>query len=166
MKLRVWTKAIRHSAAPERSRHILDLLAGTSAGSAVQKASAEHARVLAALFSGSQALSALLIAHPHWLPSVDPEVLRFPRRKQGMLAEVNSWLEPLLDTRDFGTALAHVRQFKERERLRIAARDLARPGNPAEITQEISDLADVCLESVWRICWLQLTERHGQPWHQ
>jgi glutamate-ammonia-ligase adenylyltransferase len=83
-----------------------------------------------------------------------------------MLAEVNSWLEPLLDKRDYRAALAHLRQFKERERLRIAARDLAQPGRPEEIIQEISDLADVCLESVWRTCWLQLTERHGQPWHQ
>ena len=166
MKLRVWTKAIKDCADPKRGRHFFDLVATTRAGAGVQKASAEQARVLAALFSGSQALSALLIAHPDWLPSVDPDVLRFPRRKQGLLNEVNAWLEPLLETRDFGAALARVRQFKERERLRIGARDLARPGNAEEITQEISDLADVCLSSVWRICWLQLTERHGQPWHQ
>src|SRR2546427_4530225 len=166
MKLRVWTKAIKDCADPKRGRHFFDLVATTRAGAGVQKASAEQARVLAALFSGSQALSALLIAHPDWLPSVDPDVLRFPRRKQGLLNEGNAWLEPLLETRDFGAALARVRQFKERERLRIGARDLARPGNAEEITQEISDLADVCLSSVWRICWLQLTERHGQPWHQ
>src|SRR5262249_13029014 len=72
----------------------------------------------------------------------------------------------LLDKRDFGAAFAQLRQFKERERLRIAARDLAQLGKPEEIIQEISDLADVCMEIVWRICWLQLTERHGQPWHQ
>src|SRR5258708_7682908 len=102
MNLRVWTKAIQHSADPERSRRFFDLLAGTSGGGAVQKAPAEHARVLAALFSGSQALSALLVAHPEWLPSVDPEVLRFPRRKQGLLTEVNAWLYPLLGSSDFG----------------------------------------------------------------
>src|SRR6185436_17795749 len=162
MKPRVWTKAIQHCAAPERGRHFLELLSATSAGPAARQASAEQARVLAALFSGSQALSASLLAHPEWLSFVDPEVIRLPRRKQGMLAEVNSWLEPLVDKRDFGTPLAHLRQFKERERLRIATRDLARPGKPEEITQEISDLADVCLDSVWRICWSQLTERHGQ----
>src|SRR5215471_13132385 len=108
MKLRVWTKATPRCAAPERSRHFLDLLSATSAGPALERISAEQARVLAALFSGSQALSALLIAHPDWLPSVDPEVLRFPRRKQGLLAEVNAWLQPLLDMRDFGAALARV----------------------------------------------------------
>ncbi len=166
MKLRAWTKAIQQCADPKRCRHFLDLLATTSAGPAVQQASAEQARMLAALLSGSHALSALLIGHPDWLSSVDPEALRFPRRKQGLLKEVQTWLEPLLQKREFGAALARVRQFKERERLRIGSRDLARPGHPEEITQEISDLADVCLESVWRICWLQLTERHGQPWHQ
>ena len=50
--------------------------------------------------------------------------------------------------------------------LRIAARDLARLGDAVEITREISDLADVCLDAVWRICRQQFTERFGQPYHQ
>src|SRR5439155_15429150 len=49
---------------------------------------------------------------------------------------------------------------------RIGARDLARLGKLAEIIGEISDVADVCLESVWRICYQQLSGRFGRPYHQ
>jgi glutamate-ammonia-ligase adenylyltransferase len=34
-----------------------------------------------------------------------------------------------------------------------------------EIVGEISDVADVCLDAVFKICWQQLTERFGTPYH-
>ena len=67
MKNPVWTKALKKSADPQRARHFFELLAATSAGGALAKASDEQARVLAALFSGSEAQSNLLVAHPEWL---------------------------------------------------------------------------------------------------
>jgi len=166
MKSLIWTKAIKESADPKRAKHFLDLLGTTTAGGAVKTTSAEQAQALAALFSGSQALSTLLIAHPDWLSSLAPEALRFPRQSQGLRAEVGAWLEPLLQAGGFATALAHMRLFKQREMLRIGVRDLIRPGHPEEITQEISNLADVCLETVWRICRIQLGEKYGEPYHQ
>ena len=132
----------------------------------MQAASAEQARVLAALFSGSQALGNLLVARPDWLSVLEPEALKFPRRKQGLRNEVNRWLKPLLAASDYGAALTRLREFKQREMLRIAGRDLARLGKLPEILQEISDVADVCLDAVWQVCHQQLTGRHGQPWHQ
>jgi len=62
-------------------------------------------------------------------------------------------------------ALAEVRRFKQRECCASRA-DLARLSNVVEITREISDLADACLDAVWRICRQQFTERFGQPFHQ
>ena len=50
--------------------------------------------------------------------------------------------------------------------LRIAARDLARLGDVVEITQEISDMADVCLDAVLQICLRQFVARFGRPFHQ
>jgi len=166
MKSLVWTNAIKESADPKRSKHFLEVLRTTTAEEALNTASAEKARGLAALFSGSQALSALLVAHPEWVSSLAPEALRFPRQLQGLRSEVGAWLEPLLQARDFATALARVRLFKQREMLRIAVRDLVRPGHAEEITEEISNLADVCLETVWRICRIQLGEKYGAPYHQ
>jgi len=166
MKDSVWTKAIKAAADPQRARRYLDLLGATSAGPALTGASAEQARIVAALFSGSEALSALLVARPEWLGAVEAGALKYPRRKQGLHNEAASWLEPLVEGRDYERALKGVREFKQRELLRIGVRDLARLGNVAEITRELSDLADVCLASVWQICHRQLAQRAGRPYHQ
>ncbi len=166
MKNPVWTNAIKSCADPQRARHFLELLAASSAGAALPIFPAEQARVLAALFSGSRALSNLLVARPDWLAVLELEALKYPRRKQGLRNEVSRWLNPLLAAADFGTALRRLREFKQREMLRIGARDLARLGKLGEIMQEISDVADVCLDVVWQICHQQQVGRYGQPCHQ
>jgi glutamate-ammonia-ligase adenylyltransferase len=160
----IWSKAIKKSADPERAQHFLGLLAATSAGQALKEFSPERAALVISLFSGSQALAALLISHPDWLEVLQPDKLRFARRKQGLAAEIIDG--NTLERRDPATALQRLRQFKQREMLRIAARDLARLGSVVEITQEISDVADVCLDCVWKVCHRQLSERYGRPFHQ
>ncbi len=160
------TKAIRSSPDPERAKHFFDLLSESEAGAALKKIFAPQANLLAALFSGSQVLGNLLVAHPDWLSHLDVEHLRFPRRDQGLRGEVQSWLKELLNARDYAAAFSRIREFKQREMLRIAARDLDHLSNVPEITREISEVADVCLETVWQICDRQLTERFGQPSHQ
>ncbi len=166
MKNPVWTKAVKNSADSARARHGLDLLAAAGASNVLQAASPEQARILCAVLSGSQALTAWLVAHPESLPSLTPELLTHPRRDQGFRHETGEWLAPLLEARDYPAAFARLRQFKQREILRIAARDLARLGRLNEIIRELSDLADVCLDTVWQFCWRQLTERLGRPYHQ
>ncbi|MEY2428287.1 MAG: [glutamine synthetase] adenylyltransferase / [glutamine synthetase]-adenylyl-L-tyrosine, partial [Verrucomicrobiota bacterium] len=166
MKSPVWSKALKICADPHRAKHFLALLQATDAARALQSASAEQARIVAALFSGSQALSNLLVSHPDWIELLAPETLKFPRRKEGLNKEVGAWLNRLLEVQDYAGALSRLRNFKQREMLRIAARDLARLAQVSEITQEISDLADVCLEGVWRTCHQQFVQRHGQPWQQ
>jgi len=166
MKNSAWNKAVKSSADPDRVRRFLDLLEATSGAKLLEKASEEQARILTALLSGSSALGNQLVAHPDRLDQLDPEHLQFPRKDQGLRNEVNSWLKPLLENRDYHTALDRLREFKQREMLRIAARDLARLAEAPEITRELSDIADVCLNSVWQICHRQAVERYGQPWHQ
>jgi glutamate-ammonia-ligase adenylyltransferase len=166
MTTRAWTKAVKTCTDPSRTKHFLKLLAETSAGPALQRASAEQCRILAALFSGSQALSTWLVANPDSLQLLPPEHLQFPRRKQGLQYEVDSSLSPLLESRNYATAFTRIREFKQRQMLRIAARDLAHLAQLPEIISEISDVADVCLSSVWNICHQHLVERHGMPYHQ
>src|SRR5947207_1775663 len=162
----VWQNAIRSSADPRRAKHVFEQLKTTEAAAALRKASPEQARILAALFSGSQALNERLLNHPAWLTqALDTELLRHPRQEQGLRREVNAWLKPLTEARDFTTAFVQLRLFKQLEMLRIAARDLARLGNVTEITREISSVADVCLDAMYRICRKQCTERFGQPYH-
>ncbi len=162
----LWATAIKTCADPQRAKHFVELLAATSASDALQKASAEQVSVSVALFSGSQVLSESLVANPDWLASLELENLKHPRRAQGFRSEVQGWLKPLLAQSNYTGALAQLRRFKQREMLRIAARDLARLAKVVEITREISDMADVCLDTVWRICWEQFTERFGRPYHR
>jgi glutamate-ammonia-ligase adenylyltransferase len=166
MKSAVWANAIRTSADPSRVKHHLELLAATPAGKALAQADAEQARILAALLSGSEALGAWLVANPAVLAALHTEALHFPRQAQGLRGELNKAVEPLLAALNYAGALAAVRQFKQREMLRIATRDLAHLASLPEIIREISDVADVCLASVWRVCRRQLKERHGEPYYQ
>jgi glutamate-ammonia-ligase adenylyltransferase len=132
----------------------------------LKSAAPERARILAALFSGSQALSEQLLAHPAWLAEgLTPERLAPPRRVQGLRRDVQAWLRPLLEARDYAAAFARLREFKQREMLRIAARDLARLGRTLEICDEISAVAEVCLDTLVQLCRRQMVERFGQPFH-
>ena len=95
--------------------------------------------MLAAIFGGSQFLGDLLVANPDWLAVLDLDGLQHPRRSQGFQREVAGGLETKFAARDYAGAFAELRRFKQRELLRIGARDLARIGDVVEITQEISD---------------------------
>jgi len=162
----LWTKALKTSADPERSRHLLDSLVAAGARPQLDKFSIDSMRVFAALSGGSQALGNLLLAHPDWLPLLDIERLQFPRRAQGFQQEQGRLLGPALKAQDYAAALTELRRFKQRELFRIAARDLARLSNVVEITRELSDVADACLEAVFQIVHLQFTARFGRPFHQ
>src|SRR6266702_2663753 len=85
----------------------------------------------------------------------------FLRSRLGFLQLCSS-----LRNRDYETALKSARQFKQREMFRIGARDLAHLGDVLEITRELSDLADVCLNAVWTICSNRLAEKYGRPFHR
>jgi glutamate-ammonia-ligase adenylyltransferase len=163
----VWQKALKAAADPPRARHYVEQLAATPPGARLARASAEQARVLAALFSGSPAMTEWLLKHPAWLEtSLEAGHLVYPRQEQGLRREVNAWLQPALQARDYAGAFARLRQFKQREMTRIAARDLARLGDTAQITREISNVADVCLDGALRLCARQLGERLGGAYHQ
>jgi glutamate-ammonia-ligase adenylyltransferase len=161
-----WSKAIKHSADPEQARHYYELLAAGDGKTALEKCSAEDVGVLVALFSGSKAQSGALVLQPQLMQQLEHARLQYPRRKEGFRSELRAQVDPLIGHRDYATALRRVREFKQRELVRIAARDLAKLGATREIILELSDLADVCLDGVWQICRTQLTERYGQPHHQ
>src|SRR5262245_5168518 len=133
MKNRLWAKSIKASADPERAKHFIELLAATSAGPKLQKFSGEQMQVLAALFSGSQALGSLLVSNPDSLGVLELGNLSHARRLQGVGRELDDLLKGMAESRDFAGALAEIRRFKQREMLRIAARDLGRISNVVEI---------------------------------
>jgi glutamate-ammonia-ligase adenylyltransferase len=162
-----WENAVAQAPVPGRARPYLEQLWRTSAEPLLATASPGACRILCALLSGSQVLAEWLIAHPEWAAEVlDADGLAQARRVEGLRREVESWLKPLLAAADYAGALGRIRQFKQRQMLRIAARDLARLADVVVITRELSDVADVGLSVMARICHQQLAARMGQPCHQ
>lgn len=161
-----WKHAVEHCADPERARRVLQALAEGPAAAALKAASSEQARILAALWAGSEALSAWLVAHPDVLAELTLEKLEHPRRPQGLQREVAAWFQPDLDASKESEALAVLRRFKQKELCRIAARDLARMADAVQTTLELSQLADACLDQVLQCCARRLSRRVGNPWHQ
>jgi glutamate-ammonia-ligase adenylyltransferase len=166
MKKTDWQKIIKASADPARVKTFLSAFAETGARSRLDKFPLESARIVATLVSGSQYFGEILPAHPDLLSAFDFESLRHPHRAGGLRRQVKEFLEPKLAMRDYAEALSELRRFKQREMLRIAARDLGRLSNLVEITRELSDMADVCLDVVLRIASKQFVEKYGHPFHQ
>lgn len=166
MQRRIWSEATDGCADPARVRDCLTLLADTEAASQLKTAKPEAARILVALLSGSKVLGELLVAHPDWIgPLLDPNALKTPRTKAELARQLSRRLKPNRSPHDPAPAFAALRQFKQRETLRIAARDLARLGHVVDITRELSDLADVCIAATYELCLAGWIERLGQPWH-
>jgi glutamate-ammonia-ligase adenylyltransferase len=162
----VWPAALKAAPDPQRAAHYFEKLRATAAAGFLKRASVEQARVVAALLSGSQALSELLLAHPDWAERcLKLEWLQHARQPQGLRRELEPALQAALAAQDHAAALAAVREWKQCEQLRIAARDLAGLAPVAGIIRELSDVADVGLDATGRVCWQQLTGRFGTPFH-
>jgi glutamate-ammonia-ligase adenylyltransferase len=166
MRAQPLNDAVAACADPRRAEDSLAQLRTTSVAGFLKKLSADQARILAAVLGGSQYLGELLVAHPDWLqPLLDVETLQHSRREQGLRGEVERWLKPMLQRDEYEAAFAALRQFKQREMLRIGARDLARLADALEITREISTVADICLDAVYRLCHQAQSQRLGRPFH-
>lgn len=161
-----WQKIVKASADPVRVQSFLKSVATPLGQSWLRDCSTASARVLAALVSGSQFLGELVQSDPNLLSGLDSEHLRFPRRPGGFRRDIQNSVTPRMAARDYTGALMELRRLKQRETLRIAARDLGRLSNVVEITQELSDLADACLDAVLQIVSTQLSEKFGRPYHQ
>jgi glutamate-ammonia-ligase adenylyltransferase len=161
----VWNEIVRQSADPVRVAAALPRLREVWPG--LDRCPADQARVLAAVLSGSAFLTERLIAQPELIARcLDPARLQQPRALARLRREADQTVAPPLRANDPEAALQALRELHRREMLRIAARDLARLGTLTDITLELSNLADVCLEWVLNVCVRRLTARFGHPFHQ
>src|SRR6266404_1114263 len=105
--------------------------------------------LLIRIFAHSQALADTLArnaGHFHFL--IAPQTLEKPREKAWLATELNRLLLPIrVPAQKYDT----IRRFRRRETLRIGARDLIGSASVEETTLELSNLADVCLQSVFEI---------------
>jgi len=164
-----WPSVLAHSADPDRAMHHLRLVQDAAGTPRLESLNPEIRPTLAAVLSGSKFLTELLVRHPAWLSMFEePEALRVPRHKSSLMRE----LAPILNmpnpagATDVPTALDALHEWRLRELLRIGARDLGRLGSLPEIVLELSNAADVFLDGVLQLVWIQAVERSGSPWQQ
>ncbi|HEV2318661.1 MAG TPA: hypothetical protein VGV18_02860, partial [Verrucomicrobiae bacterium] len=161
-----WEKIIKSSADPARVRDFLKSATAPEERSWLAHCSRDSAGVLAAVVSGSRYLAELIKSSADLISQIDFEQLSLPRRVEGVRREARRCLKNRLDARDYSGALAELRRLKQRENFRIAARDLGRLDEVVEITHELSDLADICLDGALQVASKQLSEKFGHPFHQ
>ncbi len=118
------------------------------------------AHLLAALGGGSQFLSDTLRRHPTFLPwLLEPSAMR-QWAKDELAQELARDLAPF-SRREARWSV--IRRFKYRQLLRIGSRDLLGDADLTVTTEELSRLADVCLDAAWRAADHDLRSQHGIP---
>jgi glutamine synthetase adenylyltransferase len=123
MKEALWRKLIASSPDGERALRYFKAL-HESGGEQMDAFEEDAAAVLVKLLATSRALSEQLLATPEWLSDLATiEGLRHARQEQGFRREVNGFLSPALERQDYAGAYRQLRLFKQRQTLRVAARD-------------------------------------------
>ncbi len=119
---------------------------------------------LIVLFSGSQVLTDTLLKNPgyfDWLKL--PETLKKPKSKDALFRDFYS----MVGVDDIDKSLpSFLRKFKQREYIRIGLRDLMGLSELKENVEDISNLADVCLQFAYEYSDRFLKEKYGVPMHQ
>jgi glutamate-ammonia-ligase adenylyltransferase len=109
----------------------------------------------------SQFLSDILVRHPQlfeWL--LEPGILQSPKDKDDLAREARQAVVGASNSDRMWSAL---RRFKSKEILRIGLQDLVGRQSLVGITEELSNLADVVVETSYQFCRAELMRRHGPP---
>ena len=116
---------------------------------------------LSTLFGGSQYLTDMVLQAPSILDWLEVEGrLYTARTKEEMARDLMDWLEHGISLDD---RFRMLRRFRKREMVRIGLRDLTRQGDLVETTEDLSNLADVCLAGAYEVGFQELAGRYGRP---
>jgi [glutamine synthetase] adenylyltransferase / [glutamine synthetase]-adenylyl-L-tyrosine phosphorylase len=119
-------------------------------------------RCLITTFSYSRFLSEAVLQHPEWL------LQAASRGDLHRMLSAEEFAERLVEFHAAGgpdqAAPVTLARFRRRQSLRILLRDVLELAALADITGELSNLADAILDFAYRQIRAQLTARHGQPW--
>ncbi len=120
--------------------------------------------ILSAIFSVSEYLSNILIAHPELIDTpFFLEILTGEKGKDALFAELTDLLNL---ERGHHYVMERIIQFKMIEELRIGIRCICVKSKAAMPMQDLSDLADVCLAKILEWNMKILKEKYGAPLHQ
>lgn len=121
----------------------------------------ELLKALVILFSGSQVLTDTLLSNPShfdWLNQ--PDTLSTPTTKDGLYRNFDAMAKTTPGT---ASTYSLLRGFKKREYIRIGLRDLMGAVTMQETVEDLSDLADVCLQIAYEDAYEVLANKHGIP---
>jgi glutamate-ammonia-ligase adenylyltransferase len=152
-------RLLRESPSPSLAEnHLLRLLEASSIGT-IKKIPSSHFSELINLLGSSSFLSDVLIRQgEHW-PEVFLRQIEVRRKTAAEnLMDLNAAIRGVLSFDDFCAAL---RRYKQREYLRIGARDLMPSVTMEETVRELSALADASLEAAYRFGRSQVEKEYG-----
>ena len=121
-------------------------------------------RILSFLLSGSQYLTDILIKNPSyvsWL--IDPEILKKSRFKDEMYNDISYMFSKADSYKEKANSL---RRFRNREFLRIGLRDLMKEADTIETVEDLSNVADICLQKAYEYCHSELERKYGIPYFE
>ncbi|MGE5048685.1 MAG: bifunctional [glutamate--ammonia ligase]-adenylyl-L-tyrosine phosphorylase/[glutamate--ammonia-ligase] adenylyltransferase, partial [Deltaproteobacteria bacterium] len=146
-------------------RHLADLfgtLADPSATTRLLGQSPRTTRLLLSLFGSSDYLSRQLLRHPEL---IDQLVLRgaaaLVRDKPDLQAELHARLRGLPPD-DVEAALTELRRFHNEEVLRVGLHDVAGALDIEQVSRQLSDLADLCVEACLSLAVSEIEKRYGR----
>ena len=116
------------------------------------------------LFSGSQILTDALLREPSYVDWLSlPETLTHSKSKDMLMRDFYEMAGEEFQSKKIFSAL---RKFKKREYIRIGLRDLLGKVDFKETVEDISNIADVCLQAAYEHADRELRKKYGRPVYQ
>jgi len=117
---------------------------------------------LVAFFAASPWLAQLLIRYPVLLDELlDPRNLyQIPSSKK-LKKELDGLLQRVAGDEEL--QIERLRKFKQAQVLKIAAIDIAEVLDVFEVSEQLTNVAEVLLEKVMALAWQWMLEKYGQP---
>ena len=145
-------------------RHLADLfgrLANPRATRELLAHSPRTTRLLISLFGSSDYFSRQLLRHPELIDQlVHRGAAALIRDRDDLRADLAERLGALPQG-DVEAALTELRRFRNEEELRIGLHDVAGALDVEEVSRQLSDLADVCVEACFGFATGEIEKRYG-----
>ncbi len=148
----------------ETVQRITGLLRAVAGRSVYLAFLADHPDALARLielFAASGAIAQQITRHPLLLDELlDPRTLYAPpdqARLHALLAE------QLVSADDLEVAMETLRSFKGSQVLRVAASDITGQFPIAEVSNQLTYIAEACVDAALKLAWRDLVARYGAP---
>ena len=155
-------RLLQDSPSPSLARNHLLRLAEHGGPTSLKKISAVAWPALARLLGASTYLSEVLIRQgKHWPELFLRQIKTQQKTAAEHLAELGTSVTGSNSLDEFCTAL---RQHKQREYLRIGARDLLPSVTMEDTVRELTELADASLEAAYRFCRAEAEKDFGALW--